>query len=142
MVIGQYSGNVGVGNRVSFPRRFRSELGNRLFITKGLDGNLIIVSESQKQLLIEGIDTRPYATEKDRRMQTFVLGNTFEIELDSLNRFVIPSALRTYATITKEVIFAGVENYVQVWDKKRWEDYQRSIYPLISRDAEKLPGNE
>lgn len=142
MVIGQYSGSVGSGNRVSFPRKFSKVLGNDLLVTKGMDGNLIMVAGSEKELLIEGIETKPYANQNMRNMQAFVLGNTFEVTLDSLNRFVIPEVLRSYAGITSEVIFAGIEHFVQVWDKKRWEEYQDAIQPSIRRQREQLPGKE
>lgn len=142
MVIGQYSGSVGSGNRVSFPRKFSNESGNELLITKGLDGNLIIVARGERTLLIEGIETKPYGTETMRAMQAFVLGNTFEISLDSLNRFVIPEVLRIYAGITHEVIFAGIGRFIQVWDKKRWEVYQDTIQPSIRKEIEQLPGRE
>jgi MraZ protein len=141
MVIGQFSSHVGSGNRVTFPKKFSKEEGNFWLITKGLDQNLIMVSETKKQILLEGIETKPYIPANIRQKQAFVLGNTFEITLDDSNRFVIPPSLCRYAGITTEVIFAGIENFVFVWNSKQWEDYQRHIQPAMEKIFD-LPGNE
>lgn len=142
MVIGQYSSHVGVGNRVTFPKKFSKELGRILLITKGLDNNLIMVPAGQKQLLLEDITIKPYVTAAVREMQAFVLGNTFEIELDRLNRFVIPQQLVDFAGVKNEVVFVGMEAFVQVWASKRWEAYQHQIQQTIDQSIEKLSGNE
>lgn len=142
MVIGQYSSNVGAGNRVTFPRKFSHEIGRELLITKGLDQNLIMVAFSEKQVLFEAIETKPYVRTAVREMQAFVLGNTFEVVLDQVNRFVIPTELFVYAGIGKEVVFIGVQEFIQVWDRRRWNAYQKRIQQHIGRNVVKLPGNE
>ena len=136
MVIGQYSSTISVGNRVTFPKKFSDELGKSYLITKGLDGNLIMVSASDKYLLLEGIETKPYVSTTMRERQAFVLGNTFDIELDKLNRFVIPSPLFIAAGMSKEVLFAAIGDFIQLWEVTRWEAFQKTIQLSITKTRE------
>jgi len=142
MVIGQYPGSVLRDRRVSFPKKFSQELGKNLLITKGIEKHLVIVSRSNWKLLAHGIDIRPYARKKDRELMAYILENTFEIELDALNRFTIPTELREYAQIRRDVIFTGLEHFVRLWDKDEFRAYQEKIYPSVAKYLEKLPGNE
>src|SRR5688572_18541638 len=99
MIIGQYEGSVGIGNRVSFPKKFRQILGNILIITKGLDRNLIVVSESNWKMLLEGTEDKPLIDKSSRELQAILLGNARDVKLDELGRFVIPEYLRVHAGI-------------------------------------------
>ena len=141
MVIGQYLGSVLRDSRVSFPKKFSQELGKHLLITKGIEKHLVIVSRSNWQLLAHGIDIRPYAKKKDREMQAYILENSFEIELDELNRFTIPKELREYAHIRRDVTFTGLEQFVRLWDSEEFRAYQEKIHPSVRKHLEELSGN-
>ena len=45
MLIGQYQHNIDAKNRVIVPAKFREDLGERFYVTKGLDGCLFVLSE-------------------------------------------------------------------------------------------------
>jgi MraZ protein len=142
MVIGQYSGSISSGNRVSFPKKFRQILGKHLLITKGLDGNIIIVAVSNWKTLLEGTEDKPFTNKSARKMQALLLGNASEVVLDELGRFVIPEYLRRHAGIKKDVIFAGLNRYIQLWDRKRWDEYQKEIEKHLDTTEEELSGIE
>ena len=142
MVIGQYSGSVLRDFRVGFPKKFAEVFGDHLLITKGIENCLVIVARPNWKLLSRGIDTAPYAKKRDREMQAFILENTFEVALQELNRFTIPSELREYAGIKKDVIFTGVEQYVRLWGKEQFKEYQRTIHPSVAEYLEELPGKD
>ena len=44
MIIGQYKSKVSLKGRVSFPKKFREEMGEKLVVTLGYEGSLIVVS--------------------------------------------------------------------------------------------------
>lgn len=113
-----------------------------MILTKGLDGNIIIVGEQDGALLTEGIETRPFTNTKARELQAYILGNAYEVELDGIGRFVIPEYLRIHAGIGKKVIFAGISQYIQLWDKDRFLNYQKRLERIIRENAEELPGKE
>lgn len=140
MIIGQYEGKVGDKARIAFPSKFREELGDKLILTKGLEKNLIIISERNWHTLLEGTDGKPFTDKSTRDMQRFLLGNASEVTLDGKGRFVIPEYLRVYADLQEEeeVVFAGISRFVELWNKRHWEEQQERLGKNIESIAEKL----
>lgn len=138
MLIGQYEAILGVKKRIAFPKKFRGILGERLVITFGFERSLIIVSEAGWKALLEGTQGQPFVRREIRETQRFLLGGASEIMLDSKGRFVVPAYLCNFANITDSVVFIGVDRYVEMWDKKTWEEYQKNLEKNIESIAQKL----
>jgi MraZ protein len=138
MLIGQYDGKVTEKNQIAFPKKFREELGETLIITKGLENYLIVVSEKNWSTLLEGTEGRPFTNKSAREVQRFLLGNATQVELDSKGRFVLPEFLRNYAHISEEVIYAGIQRFVEIWNRKDWDEHQKQLAGSISSIAERL----
>ncbi len=148
MLIGQYEGKVGAKSRVALPKKFREVLGDSLIITQGYENSLIIVSEKNWKALLEGTEGKPFIQSETRETQRFLLGGASYVSLDNKGRFVLPSYLRGFAKIETEVIFLGLSRYVELWDRKRWDEYklhlEKNIDAISKRltDQEKERGNE
>jgi MraZ protein len=138
MLIGQYHSKVNLKGRAAFPKKFREELGDRLVVTMGYEGSLIIVSSDGWKALIEGTENKPFIFGSARDTNRFLLGGATEVELDSQGRFVVPPYLREYGKLEEEVVFLGLNKYVEVWDKKHWQEYQKYLDEHIGEIAEKL----
>ncbi|HEX8965113.1 MAG TPA: division/cell wall cluster transcriptional repressor MraZ [Patescibacteria group bacterium] len=138
MLIGQFEGKVAEKHQIAFPKKFREILGDTLVITKGLEQNIIVVSEKNWKTLLEGTEGKPFTNKNARELQRYLLGNATYVELDSKGRFVLPEFLREYAQIETEVIYAGIERFVEIWDKKKWEEHQKQLAETIVSVAEKL----
>lgn len=142
MLLGQYEGKIGEKHQAALPKKFREVLGETLIVTKGFENCLIIVSVENWKTLLEGTEGKPFTNKSTRELQRFLLGNATQIELDTKGRFVIPEYLRTFADIKTEVIFAGIQRFVEVWDKKRWDEHQKELSKDISFIAEKLTAKD
>ena len=138
MLLGQYVGTLTNKQQISLPSKFRQVLGERIIITKGFESCLVVVSESMWKTLLEGTEGRPFIDKSAREIQRFLLGNATFVELDSKGRCVLPSYLREYALITNEIVFAGISRFVEVWDKKKWEEQQDLLSANAVNIAESL----
>lgn len=138
MLLGRYDSKISSKFQISFPKKFRKELGEKLIVTKGLENCLIVVSQEGWKTLVEGTEGEPFTKRPTREMQRYLLGNAQEIDLDSKGRCILPEYLRDYAQLTDDVVFAGIERFVEVWDKKAWEDEQKRLTGSIETIAEKL----
>lgn len=138
MLIGQYEGKISEKQQVAFPKRFREVLGNKLIITRGLDTCLIIVSEKNWETLLEGTEGKPFINKNAREIQRYILGNAAGVELDTKGRFILPDFLREYARLSENVIFAGIQRYVEIWDAKVWQEQQAGLAQRITSIAEKV----
>lgn len=142
MLIGQYDSKVGEKARIAFPKKFREVLGDKLIITLGYEKSLIVVSQEGWKALLEGTEGRPFIQSETRETQRFLLGGASQVELDSKGRFVMPNYLREFAEIKDEVIFLGLSRYVEIWSRKRWEEYRLGLEKNIDKISQKLVGPE
>lgn len=138
MIIGQYHAKISPKGRIAFPKKFREALGDNLVITVGYESSLMIVSAKDWQSLVEATQDKPFIFGSARDTNRFLLGEASEVDLDEQGRFVLPAYLREYAKMTEEVVFLGLNKYVEVWDKKVWEEYQKYLHENIGQIAEKL----
>lgn len=138
MLIGQYDGKITEKHQIAFPKKFREILGDELIITKGFESCLIVVSKDSWKTLLEGTEGRPFTSKNTRELQRFLLGNASDIDLDGKGRFVIPEYLRNFAGLGSDVIFAGIERFVEVWDKNKWYEHQTKLSGEIESIAQKL----
>jgi transcriptional regulator MraZ len=103
---------------------------------------LIIVSEERWKTLLEGTEGKPFTSQATRELQRFLLGNASYVALDQKGRFVVPEYLREFAHIDKDIVFVGISRFVELWDKKTWEEYQKELSGRIETIAEKLADDE
>jgi len=139
MLIGNYQSSLDTKKgRTSFPAKLREELGNELIITAGMEKSLMIVAKKDWKRLAKGIINRPFISSSARETDRFLLGSAFEISLDGNGRFIIPKQLRDYAKLSDEIIFVGVGNRVEVWNKGGWDEHQKYLDENIEKIAQKL----
>lgn len=128
MILGNYVTQLGSGNRVAVPKRFRSQLGESFIVAKWYEKCLVIISEtSWSELLQKLTGDQRVPTAAVRDTNRFIMGSAFEVVPDGQGRFVIPDALKKFAGLTDEVVFLGLGDRVEVWDKKEWESRESFI---------------
>ena len=125
MLIGEYQHNIDFKGRVAVPSRFRDDLGSHFYITKGLDGCLFILNEKEWSILENKIKTMPLS--KGRGIQRFFFSGASEVHPDKQGRILIPSQLREYAELNKEITFIGISNRVEIWDTDKWNQFNSKL---------------
>ena len=127
-LIGEYSGKVVAGHRVALPAALRKLLGNSFVMTKGYEGCILVVPSASWEKLIEPMEARSFLDRNVRDSLRFLVGSAFEVTGDVQGRVVVPETLRNYAGTQYnekhdcEVVFVGLVNWVEVWEKSRWEE--------------------
>lgn len=138
MFIGQYLHSLENKGRLAVPKKFRQDLGQRLVISRGLDGCLFIFSLPKWQELAEKL-TKSSLTKKDARaFNRFLTYSAAEVVFDKQGRVLIPEFLRNYAGIKNEVVVAGALDRLELWDKKRFDQYSQKIEKESEEIAERL----
>lgn len=121
MLMGEYQNSIDAKGRVIVPAKFRDELGYKCVLTKGLDCCLYIYPMSQWDKLQASLAELPLTKIDARRFVRYFYGSAVECEVDKQGRINIPSNLREYAQIDKELVTIGVLERVEIWSKQVYE---------------------
>ena len=78
-------------------------------------------SSEEWQNLENKLKALPLANKDARAFIRFFFSGATECETDKQGRILIPSNLRDYAGLQKDIYIIGVSTRVEVWDKDRWE---------------------
>ena len=138
MIIGEYQQKLGDKNRIAFPKKFREELGNKLIMTKGYEGCLVIMSPAQWEEMVAGSVSGPFVSGVVRDTSRFLLAGASEIELDSQGRFVVPNYLKEYSKLNLEGVFLGLGRWVELWGLEKWKKKKSDVENESSVIGEKL----
>lgn len=122
MLIGSYIGNLGEKHRSAIPKKFLVEIGEKLVIAKWYDGCLILVNVKFWEKILARLTAGTVGLKLGvREIERFILGSAFEVEPDNQGRIVIPEILVKYAELTKDLIYVGLINRLEIWDKQIWD---------------------
>ncbi len=141
MLIGEYTSKLQDKNRIAMPKKFRSEIGDKIIITKGYENCLIVVPENKWDLMVKDIVSRPFTITNARDTSRFILGSAAEAYLDDQGRFVIPQTLISHAELDGEVSFLGLVSWIEIWSSIKWkerESYLRDNGANIADELSKL----
>jgi MraZ protein len=144
MIIGEYRSKIGDKKRVSLPKKFRDELGNEIILTRGYEDSLIIVNKGMWEKIAKEVMDGSFINKNIRDTSRFLVGGATEITIDSQGRILIPESLYEHAGLNKDVVFIGLVNWIEVWDRTKWEErvnYLKEHGEEIAQEISKLNDN-
>ncbi|HRS18924.1 MAG TPA: division/cell wall cluster transcriptional repressor MraZ [Bacteroidales bacterium] len=134
--IGEHSGKLDVKGRVPLPSAFKRQFNKpddalRFVLKKSnykeclelhpLDSWQAMMSQLTKKL-------NPIFNKKHNIFLTQFSKGTVELTLDGVGRLLISKNLLDYASLDKDVVFLGVGNIIELWDKNKY-DSNESMLP-------------
>lgn len=137
-MLGEYIHNLDQKGRLAVPKKFREALGTSAILTKGLDGCLFLYPNSEWERLSQRLRALPFTLAETRAFERYLFGGAVEVDFDSLGRIKIPAYLRSYANLSKEAVIIGVLERVEVWEKRRWDEFAEKLHKRSEEIAEKL----
>ena len=113
--------------RVIIPTRFRSSLGERFYMTKGIGNCIFVYTEPAYKDLSETLQRRNTINAHTLRLQRFFTST--ESSVDSQGRVAIPAKLREWAKIGEqgEVVIVGTGPKVEIWSREGWDRYNDEL---------------
>ena len=125
MLIGEYQHSIDPKGRVIVPSKFREDLGERFYVTKGMGKSLFVLSPKEWEKLQEQIMAMPMS--KARQLQLYFFAGAAEVEPDKQGRILLPQHLREHAGLTKDIAFVGVSRRAEIWDAESWAAFNASL---------------
>ena len=138
MFMGEYNHTIDAKGRLIIPAKFREALGDEFVVTKGMDGCLFVFDNSEWQAFAEKLRSLPMIDKEVRQFTRFFLAGAASVEVDKQGRILLPSVLREFAGLTKDVVLVGVGSRAEIWDKSRW--IENTSYDDMDEIAEHMSG--
>ena len=122
MLIGEYHGKLSNKKRTSLPKKFRNGLGENIILTRGYEDALILVNQDMWQKIAKEVIDGSFINKNIRDTSRFLVGSATEVQTDKQGRFIIPQALFDHAQLKEDIVFIGLVNWVEIWEKSKWEE--------------------
>ena len=127
MLIGEYEHSLDAKGRLIMPSKLRDDIGEKLIITKGLDGCLFAFSIEEWKIFEQKLRSLPISNKDARAFSRFFFAGAMDCEIDKQGRFLISSNLRDFAGLTKEVVIVGMDSRIEIWSKDKWQKCDEDI---------------
>ena len=121
MFFGEFEYRLDEKGRLPLPPRFRSAFREGLVVAPGIEKCLTIYTNSEWKKLANSITGSHLPASKLRAINRALFATAFAMEPDAQGRIGLPASLRSYAGIEEDIIVAGVNNYLELWDRNTWE---------------------
>ena len=117
--------NIDSKGRMMMPAKHREPLQSNG------DGQLVVTVDTEERCLLlyplpvwnkieTQIEALPSFNQAARRVQRLLIGHATDVELDNQGRILLPSPLREYAGLGKNVMLVGQGKKLEIWDAEYW----------------------
>lgn len=138
MFMGEYHHSIDDKGRLIIPSKFRTELGDKFVITRGIENCLFAYPIERWETIVHKLESLPFTKKDARNFTRFFLSGATVAEFDKQGRINITSPLITYASIQKDCVVIGTGDRLEIWAKDAWENFFNSASINMSDIAENL----
>ncbi len=138
MFLGEFQRGLDKKGRITLPAAFREALGQEeAVITRGMRNYLMLFPKSQFDVFREKIREMGFASMDARTFRRHFFSGAALVKPDGMGRINIPPALRRHAGLTDDVVVAGADYYVEIWNADHWRKEQQKLVENIDNYAER-----
>ncbi|GHJ44961.1 transcriptional regulator MraZ [Catellatospora sp. TT07R-123] len=123
MFLGTHTPRLDEKGRLILPARFRDELAGGVVITKGQERCLYVFTVPEFQRIAGQLAEAPMTNKAARAYSRVFFAGAHDEVPDRQGRVNIPSHLREYAGLDRDLVVIGASTRVEIWDKPSWESY-------------------
>jgi MraZ protein len=139
MLLGAHEHTIDDKNRLTLPAKFRQAFADGIVVTRGLDGCLYAFRRPDWDRLVESrLATLDPLSPEGRRLERFFYSGASETELDKQGRVMVPRELIEHAKLGREVVVAGVNERLEIWDRAAWRKELAEVEGSAEDVAERL----
>lgn len=121
MFLGRFEHSIDEKGRMTFPARFREELGDQgAFLTRGFDQNLIVYTTADFTKISQRLNQLSLTDDNARVLRRLIFSNAVQVEFDKTGRILIPQFLRQAAGLDAAAMVVGAGEYFEIWSPELW----------------------
>jgi MraZ protein len=141
MFFGTYTPKLDEKGRLFLPAKFRDQLSGGLMVTRGQEHCLYVWPRPEIERITERLREAPVSNKATRDYIRMFSSGASDEAPDKQGRITIPSKLRDWAELSKEVVVIGAMNRLEIWDEARWNAYSEEQEVAFAELSEEVfPG--
>lgn len=114
--------------RIAIPKTWREALkwsaDSIAYMAPGTDGSLALYPEQAFSELANRLAQKSPTAQDVRAFSRLFYGQAQRVEVDGQGRVRIPQELFDLVSLGTEPVLIGVGDYLEIWNRDRWEAYQ------------------
>ncbi len=122
MFYGEFDYKIDEKGRVPLPPKFRNYLKDGVVLTPGAEKCITVYTVPEWRKLSASLTNSPLSRSKMRKLSRALFSTAFSTRIDNQGRIALPAPLREHAEIVDEVVVAGSNTYLEIWNKILWEE--------------------
>ena len=125
MFTGNYERNLDEKCRLIIPTCFRKELGEKFYLTPGLDKECLFVYPLPEwEGLVKKLKSLPKSDEDAQDYLRRFFSSSMECDIDRQGRVALPAHLMEYAGLGETAVIAGVLDRLEIWSAEKWREFK------------------
>lgn len=122
MFYGEFEYKIDDKGRIPVPPKFRNELKDGVVLAPGIEKCLTAYTPVEWKKLAASLTEGSLTRSKMRKLNRALFATAFNTKIDNQGRIAIPAPLKEHAGISEDVVVAGANNYLEIWNKSSWEE--------------------
>ena len=120
MFLGEFEYKIDEKGRVLIPPKFRRELKEGVVLMPGVEKCINVYPMAEWKKVAATLTTGSVTPSKLRKLNRAIFATAFSLSIDGQGRIALPIPLQDYAGIEDEVVIAGANTYLELWNKEQW----------------------
>jgi MraZ protein len=122
--LGSHQHTLDAKGRVILPAKYRDRLAGGLVFVPGQDRCIDVYPQAAFEERVRNLRALPRERQRARKYLRVVLGSAEQVVPDGQGRVTVPPDLRTYAGLDRDLVIAGADEKMEIWDRARYEEWQ------------------
>ncbi len=131
MFLGEFIHSLDSKGRLTIPAKFRDQLAAGLVITRNpMERCLLVIPQARWAEMADKISALPLTDPRSALLRRAIFSAAEDLKPDRQGRILISQRLRDYAQIESEILVAGLNTFIELWQPTLWEE--KVLQPLNS----------
>ena len=127
MLLGLYTRILDTENLIELPREYQDQFTEGVYVTKGFDRNIMILTAEAFEEVFERITSVNIADPLGRLLLRMILSSAYKAEMDMDGSILISKDLAEFTRLESEAVLVGQGDYVEVWSPDLWKDQEERL---------------
>ncbi len=111
---GRFNNRLDDKNRIRIPAKFKADLGADYKFVFGPGESIYVMPQSEYQKILDGFGDASFFDEEMQNAIADFTGMVYDVAEDNQGRVVIPSELKEYAKIDRDIVITGAASYLRI----------------------------